>query len=162
MGLEARDLVTARIETVEDALNYVVGDARNQVVSLDWQRFDVDLERAGDLFDISWGVVLANSGLNLSLNVLNTQRLEEAALLEGLPPHQKRGLGDNIHWLVLREVMEPQEATRVRDYLWAKGIDMVAGASNLDIEQVSLSFSIGHHDRLIPLFRRLSSWLPTG
>ena len=163
MGLKDTDLVNVRIETAGDALDFVIGDARKQIASLEWERFDIDPKRAGEIFDISYGVILngANeTNLNLPVKVVNSERIEEAAFLDTLAPHQKRQFfADSKYWLVLTHTLGPDEATRVRDYLWAKGIDVVAGCFEKDIRDVALSFSIGHSDKMLPLFGRLSTWL---
>ncbi|MCJ7793274.1 MAG: hypothetical protein MUP45_04895 [Candidatus Marinimicrobia bacterium] len=130
------------IEMVDDAERIILGDARQKVMAFDWEHFGVDRAEMEKLFRFFSRIILRQSNINSSLNLLDDNNPEEYALLCILAPHQKKeSTPTGRFWLVLfRQKMTPEEATFIRDWLWAFVPEVIAKFKKLDVKEVEAYF----------------------
>lgn len=140
--LEISEKVGLLIGTIGDAEKYIIEDARNKVLALDWSFAGdrLDRDKINQYFDLSSHLILRQSGLNLPLNLLDSGKPEEAEILEDLSPLQKKQIVENYWLVMLKSEIWPEEATFIRDWLYLKAIDFVAGLGKLKEEELAQHF----------------------
>jgi hypothetical protein len=130
-----REVITSEITNVDDAKRLIVDDALEKVLAVDWKRFGVTEEQAREIFGL-YPLLLRQAAFQAPITAMIDEPSHERGLLMELPDEQKTHLFKQF-WLGMTiERIDPEEATLTRDHLFLKGVEVIAGMSDLDVPQV--------------------------
>lgn len=122
------DIIQNPIENIAQAKEQIIEDARRRILSLDWQHFGaVDLQEVAKLYDAFYPLILRNAGMNFQLNLLHAADLRERFKLDSLFDEYKNQMVDEYWLAMLSGDIQPEEATFIRDWLWMKVPEVIAG-----------------------------------
>lgn len=138
---ERKENLNVLISTVAEAENVIVDDARQKVIALDWQHFGIDLKGVETFFNITWPLILRQSGQNPPFNVLDNKDPHEFAILCSLPyDWKKKSETTGRFWLAIFKQISSEEATFLRDWLWLKAPEVIAAGCEIDSTAVAEYF----------------------
>lgn len=117
-------------ENIHDAEGLIIGGAKDWVVRLDWDFFELSREQVAESFDLLYPSFLRSPEapeIVIPLSVLDERRLAEYVQLSRLPPYWKKELEQSRgQWLVMRNRIGPELGTVMRDWMCAKMPGVIA------------------------------------
>lgn len=137
-GIEEDEWVLSPITNIDQAQTDIIDSAKKKVLGLDWGHFGLGekKEEIGQLFDISFALILRNSGMNFPLNLLRQDHFQEANILKDIDPKRKKTETGEYALAMLKDRIGIEEATFIRDWLFLKFPEVEAGRRHLDPRNV--------------------------
>jgi len=132
-------IVSEEITDINQVKRLIVEDAKQRVLALDWQRFGIDSSEVADYYELVYPLILRQSEMNFAINMLDDKKPKEKAWLERTPFDHKTNIFDNYWLVLLKDSIEPEEATLISDWLYMKAPEPIARIKNLSPLEV-----IGH------------------
>jgi hypothetical protein len=129
------------INNITDAKRLIVDSAKEKILALDWDDFpSVDKSRLTALLEL-YPIILRQSDINPTLNIFRTTDHGEKAILDQLPADHKSPLTEGFCLVMLRPTISKVEAIALRNLIFLKFPELVAGVEKLNIADVILHFS---------------------
>lgn len=134
--LSEDEIFTDEIDGIKDAYTKIVVDARERVVSLDWQQFGIDLAQVYKMFEVIYPLILRQAPYHLPLTMLSVNHGKDARYILDIPEHQKMEISDGIYLALVVPTVPASQATLARDHLFLMAPEALAKMSGLDPEDV--------------------------
>jgi len=136
-GLEEDDWVLSPITSIEQAEIDIINNAKKKVLGLDWEHFGLGEKKEviGQLYDDSSRLILTNA-MDFPLNILREDHSEEAKILKGIAPERKKTVAEEYNLAMLKDRIDIEEATFIRDWLFMKVPEDVATVNHLAPDDV--------------------------
>lgn len=135
------EIIRRPITNIEEAQVLILDDAKRRVSSFDWSRYGV--QHAEDHFDILFPLVLNTLPRDFRrITMLDRNKDHEAERIRLTEEDHKVSLTDRDRfWLVmLDDVISPEDATFLRDFLWLQTPAAIAQTLHLPDWEVVQSF----------------------
>jgi hypothetical protein len=132
-GPDTGEIITEPIDTIDDAYDKLVLDARERVVRMEWSHFGVTPDQSSDVLERHLlPLSLRTAPYYMAINALIDEPNYDAGYIREIFPHQKKLMHDNLVLAMVSDTIVPEMAMLIRDHMFLAGIDSVAMMNNLD------------------------------
>lgn len=135
------EIIGQPITNIGEAQTLIMDDAKRRVSSFDWSRYGVQYAEAH--FDLLFPLVLNTLPRDFRrITMLDTDKDHEAKLVRLTKEDHKVSLtdGDRFWLVMLDDVISPENATFLRDFLWMQTPAAIAQSLHLSDWEVVQSF----------------------